>query len=246
MRSPCAGAFLTACTFVATPLLAQPCPTNSAGDRAFNFDQDARFCVFGPAVHGNPGHRTEVARDVYCPQRMTAASASRVGRALVAGELNIGENRLRAAFDRLGLAPTYVGTPHVFHYRCTSEGRPGVATHIRVVARAWPTVEQIAAQCTVVNQAGAVRPDTRMSREYNCRIHLRHDERGMAEEVARILMRNDRRMLEDARAVSGRVCLQPTTDIQCAPCHTSDKLVMRYITVRQERHCPAGTLDWIF
>jgi hypothetical protein len=164
-------------------------------------------------------------------------------------------NRLRLAYEEVGLRPVFVftgrwGFPHVFQYRCTINGQVGVATHIKIAtrpfsdARAFPA-EHHARYCSPVNQRGIVAVGQSMEREYHCRLHFLSSERERARQTARILLANDDGLRAQARGRVARVCLLPSSDIQCAPCDTSDRLVARYESVRRGASCPAGSLSWI-
>jgi hypothetical protein len=94
-----------------------------------------------------------------------------------------------------------------------------------------------------MNQSGTATAGQRMEREYHCRIHFLSVERDKARQTARVLMETDPALRSAARRENARICLLPSTDIQCAPCNTSDKLVVRLQTVGRWSHCPAGTLS---
>ena len=130
--------------------------------------------------------------------------------------------------------------------------RPGKATffeqranetHIVVEMGADATAGQIAKYCTKVNQSGVLAKGQNMDREYRCKVHIMNSERNKAQEVGRLLMTSE--MLTEARAAHLRVCLLPSTDIQCAPCTSSDKLVVRVSSVAKGTLCPAGTIGWV-
>jgi hypothetical protein len=46
-----------------------------------------------------------------------------------------------------------------------------------------------------------------------------------------------------ADAMNGKICVLPQTDIQCAPCSTSDKLIVRVATITKGQACPAGSTE---
>jgi hypothetical protein len=131
--------------------------------------------------------------------------------------------------------------PYVRFHDSLRHGSETTTLRANVWARATP--DQITKFCTSVNQSGILAKNQNMDREYRCRVQIQSVERDKAQEVGRKLISRD--MLAEARTKDLRVCLLPTTDIQCAPCHTSDKLIVRVRSVAKGSLCPAGTIGWV-
>lgn len=242
---------------------AQPCPVGSQ-ERAFEMRRDLTRCVFG-AVEGNSvGARYGRYYNVYCPGRMSMSQAVNVANALSRNSPPVPGNPIPADFARLGLAPRYAfptaatsgvaddlrGVHHWFHYNC---GAGGVATHVKVeIADKDPSSRQVARYCSEVNRAGSVRRGGRVDIEYRCAIHLKPSDRFNSrilncpdcrppslQEVAALKVQAG--IVPAARAAGLRTCLLDSTDIQCAPCSSSDKLVVRMAFVSGGARCPGGT-----
>lgn len=79
-----------------------------------------------------------------------------------------------------------------------------------------------------------------MDREYKCRVHFLSSEASLVPEVTRLLLKRD--YLEEARSKKLRVCALRDTSFQCAPCSTTDKLVVRVVSYSKDMPCPAGTI----
>lgn len=107
----------------------------------------------------------------------------------------------------------------------------------------YSRVDQIANDCTLRAQSGGIAANTRMDRDYFCRTHLRSDERHVAFEVAEKLLNRD--VMAQARSRRLKACLLDATDIQCAPCSTTDRLIARMTFVPADRACPANTVNAI-
>jgi hypothetical protein len=101
----------------------------------------------------------------------------------------------------------------------------------------------IAKFCKQVNQAGVVALGQRLDREYKCQVHIFADERQHARAAAKLLVERD--LLAQARKANLRMCLLESTDIQCAPCTTSNKLVVRVHSVRKGAMCPGGSISYV-
>lgn len=162
--------------------------------------------------------------NIYCPGRMTQADANALGRSLVTSAS--GGPTFQAAisdeFRRFDLVPAFEDAPHVFHYGCSIGEGQGVATHVRVRLRGTrpARVQEIAQSCRLV--AKQIRIG--WSLEYKCRTHFMSNEsKEFIYDVAKAVLIKDRIVSERG----SYFCVWPSTDIQCAPCSTSDKLVIR-------------------
>jgi hypothetical protein len=155
-----------------------------------------------------------------------------------------GHNPIRDDYAPSGLVSTWEATPHVFHYGCILDNRGAVATHIKVQVRGThPDAATLVTQgCRHFgSQNGDIALNARMDREYRCsNLFLNNDGRPFVYEVGSRLMVRD--SLDAARRIGGKICVLPQTDIQCAPCTKSDKLIVRVTTVPGGASCPAGTI----
>lgn len=234
------------------------CPyTRSAPEDApFDYARDVKDCVFDMGAEGVPESRAPVHYTVTCPGRMTKADAERVGRELTNGRLKLRTSPQFHhslldvdAFRENNVKPTFVGIPHLAHHRnCTmgSRQRPVVCTDFKVTVKMQVVGPlEIANSCKEVNQSGSIAWGKRMDREYKCGIHFLSNEPGVALEAARYLLKRDYK--EEAKRKNYRVCLLRETSFQCAPCSTTNKLVVRVYTTNKGEYalCPASTYDWI-
>jgi hypothetical protein len=227
-----------------------PCPVGSVGDRPFDYARDAKNCVIG-SVEGAPTQSRDYRTyNVYCPGRMTDEHYKKVWKDLVDGTLTltVGGNPIRADYQKWGLVPHMGHGSHRFHYSCVRDGKSCVSTHIKVITHnvANSTAlrpEHMASYCKLVNQSGAISVGRNMDRQFRCDIHFRSTESNLGQETAKVLLRSDQSLLDDLRKQGLKACLLSTTDIQCAPCRTSDKLVARTFIATKSYRCPAGTLD---
>jgi hypothetical protein len=105
----------------------------------------------------------------------------------------------------------------------------------------YARVDAITRDCSLRAQSGSVAAGVRMDRDYNCRTHLRKDERHVGFEVSERLLTRD--VLPGARAKGLKVCVLKSTDIQCAPCSTTDRLIVRMTSVATSQRCPAETVN---
>lgn len=105
----------------------------------------------------------------------------------------------------------------------------------------YSRVDAVVRDCTLRAQSGAIADGARMDRDYLCRTHLRNDERHVAMEVAGRLLERD--VIAQARARRLKVCMLKQTDIQCAPCSTTDRLIVRITSVASNKACPADTVN---
>lgn len=252
---------------VAGPALAQqpPCPDGSI-DRAFEMDRDLDNCVFGRVEGNAPGVGYGRYYNIFCPGRMSKSQALQAADALARDPTPAPGNPIPDDYAPLGLSPRYAyttanrgnvaddlsGVHHLFHYEC---GTRGVATHIKVEIGSAPKSSlQIAEHCDAVNQAGAISAGSRVDIEYRCKIHLSPAARTrratvancpgctppFIDHVATVLAREEVVPMAQDRGV--RTCLLDSTDIQCAPCRTSDKLIVRMAFVGSGGSCPQGTI----
>ncbi len=229
------------------------CPAGSAGDRWFHEAGNRMSeCIYVNNDHNAMPRRGEFTYyNVYCPHRLRNEDAFRIGEGIASGAVisDTSGRQVRPVRDQhqaRGLQANFSGVPHVYHYSCQTQNRAGVATHIKVKVKSSDpnVVENVARSCRHFgSQNGDVVPGARMDREYKCTNQLRNDERnrgGIVHQVAARLIERD--SLATARTRNAKICILPSTDIQCAPCNTSDKLVVRVQSVRRDQACPAGTV----
>lgn len=241
-----------------------PCPIGSL-DRSFRMDRDLQHCVVGAAEGNAVGARHGRIYNVFCPGRMSKNQAVEVAEALARNTPPVAGNPIPSDYSALGLVPRYAfptaarggvaddlgGIHHWFHYEC---GTRGVATHVKVeIAPRRVSSLDIAKHCAKVNRAGVIRQEGRVDIEYKCKIHLfpieREDRRGVSncpgctpplvKTVARRLVAVD--VQPTAQSQGLQTCLLPSTDIQCHPCTSSNKLVARMTFVRRGASCPRGS-----
>lgn len=103
----------------------------------------------------------------------------------------------------------------------------------------YSRVTQIANGCKLRAQGGG--PTGRVDRDYKCNPHLKNSERHVGMEAAERLIERD--VLAGVRAKNHKVCLLNSTDIQCAPCNTTDRLIVRMDIKPKNAGCPAGTVN---
>lgn len=243
---------------------APPCPSGSA-ERSFNLERDLPNCIFGRTEGNSVGARYGRFYNVYCPGRMSKNQAVDVANALSRDIPHVANNPIPADFTRFGLTPRYRyssaaagsradsfrGIHHWNHYTC---GSRGVATHIKIeIGSQAPSSQEVAQHCSEVNRSGSVRVGSQVNIEYRCAIHLKPSERRRlyrtslcpdcrppwVQEVAAVKSRVD--IVPAAQAAGVKTCLLNSTDIQCAPCQTSNKLVARLAFVSSGDSCPRGT-----
>lgn len=225
---------------------ATPCPEGTSGDRPYQ-PGSLNQCVY-THVDGNlrPYNGKTLRYNIYCPGRWTMYDATFFGKQIVYGAKIKGGEPLGSASNIIikqhpRLKPQYVGIHHIFHYRCrTARGQTGVATHFKlaVTSRSLSrTPETIAASCKLRAKTGQIVNGRDASFEYRCMDMFRSNERALAKNVAIRLMHRD--YIAQARRDGSAICLRQSTDIQCAPCTLSDKLVVRVFTTRF--NCPSAT-----
>jgi hypothetical protein len=239
----------TASNALAAPAV---CPARSQGDHAF------RMADIGECIWVNNDHNLKprlgefVDYNIYCPGRIPTTGWEKVGRAIANGTTNIKSqdghvmNPITQQHAAGRLKAEFASMPHVYHYGCVNGGTNGVATHIKVRVRAMP-LEPNPGSCKAFgSQNGDIALNARMDREYRCDSPMFHnsDRGGFGSRVktaAIALLRQE----DTARAakLGGKICLLPETDIQCAPCTFSDKLIVRVLTVPQAASCPAGSRE---
>ncbi len=94
------------------------------------------------------------------------------------------------------------------------------------------------------SQNGDIAINARMDREYKCTDFFHSNEKGeIAWRNAQQLIEQD--FLDDLRRLNGKACILKSTDIQCAPCTYSDKLIVRVQTVAQANSCPSNTFGTV-
>jgi hypothetical protein len=109
--------------------------------------------------------------------------------------------------------------------------------HGELVTAPYSRVSTIASSCTLRAKSGGT--SGRIDRDYKCTTQFQSGERHVAMEVAQKLIEKD--VLPAARASNLRVCLLRDTDIQCAPCSTTDRLIVRMDL--RSTSCPSGTVN---
>lgn len=230
---------------------AAPCPVDSQ-ERWFTYTLDAKHCQVGTAEGNAPRATKGRYYNVYCPGRMTTTDAVQVARALANGTLNVPSNRIVQDYKQTyNLVPKVYGdgTPHVSngivhlsHYGCQRNGTPGVATHFKVHMIARPNAAHIAKYAQKRNQSGVIAIGRGMEREYHLPIHIQAlDKNYMPDTVGVWLLNRDLGVRSELKSKNARLCVMKSTDIQCSPCNTSDKLVVRTQIVEKGRSCPPDT-----
>jgi len=254
-------------TLLAVPghALADPqtnCPAGSAGDHAFKM-ADLGKCVYVNTDHGKkPTAFETVDYNIYCPGRIPVSDqlkqAKDIGKKITGGELihdseGPGINPIVSQHNEAGLTPVFVDTPHVFHYGCHTGSGNGVATHIKVRVKAVPKSGTPTNCVAFGSQNGDIEVGALMDREYKCKDPMIHaTQRGGfdsdVKKIAMWLLANPPAKtpsletdVAKAKKLGGKICLLQTTDIQCAPCTWSDKLIVRVKTVKSSEACPAGS-----
>lgn len=169
--------------------------------------------------------------------------------------------------NRRRLDPVLKSVPHRFQYGCVVNGKSGVATHIKLQITAegindlkpGMTLNQAgkimekgeaaekarfvrrAKSCSLVNRSGGVGLNGRLDQEYRCQILFQNNERTSAKITAAWLLKRDTALIGSMKAKHLSACLLQSTDIQCAPCTRSNKLVARVQFVAEGARCPSGT-----
>lgn len=109
-----------------------------------------------------------------------------------------------------------------------------------LITAPYSRVDEIARTCTIRAKGGG--PSGRLDHDYKCTTHFRNNERFVAFEVAQRLIERD--VLPMARGMRNKVCMLDATDLQCAPCSTTDRLIVRMDLVAAHRTaCPANTVN---
>ena len=230
------------------------CPTTSAfgkiktGD--FNFTMGmAKDCMWVLNDHYNETPRAykRIGYHIYCPGRMSPRASRTFGQLLTRRHFRIKDSSGRTMnpnpviqqHDRVRLSPKWVGTPHRFEYWCNNRNHKTVATHVRVDIEALPRGGG-ARHCRFHgSQNGDIALNKRMDREYKCIPHFGNHDKStpVVWNTAVDLVRRD--LITRARRLHAKICVLKSTNIQCAPCRTSDKLIVRVLTVPLRRPCPS-------
>ncbi|MEM7049656.1 MAG: hypothetical protein AAF604_08355 [Acidobacteriota bacterium] len=232
-----------------SPLLAAPpefCPSGSAGDWTWTDTSSRAECVFVEKDHGaSPSRTSQVHFNFYCPGRMRSVDTMVFGRWIVdqpsarVRHLSPGTGALtgvvRNDFEDAGLEPVFNGISHRHHYDCvTRSGLAGVATHVKVRVLGQPSdaASHIAESCVVQKRSGPVLRGRYLDLDFRCSNHFISGERRLIADVARRL--TSRHILEDENFEPDRasVCILPSTNIKCAPCKTSNNLILRTFVSR--------------
>ena len=228
-----------------------PCPARAEGDHTFRM-ADIGECIWvNNDHHRRPRLGAVIDYNIYCPGRIPTQGWESVGRKIAEGTAikdvhGRSMNPITEQHRKADLAARYIGMPHIFHYSCARLSSKCVATHIKVRVRSKRAGPPPVPNCTAVAQSGRIAPNTYMSREYKCiNPMFRSSHRGgwdsMVKRVAMDLVRKqDTRF---ATMLNSKVCLMPSTDIQCAPCRHSDKLIVRVKTIPKGHTCPRGSKE---
>lgn len=233
---------------------AAPCPTGSA-EQWFTYQLDAKNCILGSA-EGNPPRATQGRYyNVYCPGRMTKENAVAVARALTNGSTSVGGYRVINEYKQTyNLKPEVYGEGtlhasnsivHLNHYNCQTGGKNGVATHFKVHVIARPNAVQIASFAAKKKDSGQIKVGKSFDREYYLPVHIKSQDRVMADYVGIHALTRDTAIRSQLAKANARMCVMLSTDIQCAPCASSDKLVVRTQLVAKGRACPPEHRGWI-
>ncbi len=233
---------LAAGPLTSAPALGQaaPCPRGSVSAGAFR-QQDIDKCVI-TTREGAIGLNQLRTYNIYCPGRMTQADADAVGRAIArdGGGGPAFKSSIHDEFRRHDLVAAFEDAPHVFHYGCQLGGGQGVATHVRLRLRGTrpSRVSETAASCTLTkHRYPTVMNGYTRDFEYQCKTHfMSNDARDFIYDVAAEVLRNQ------GSGWDIKYCVVSSTNIQCAPCTTSDKLVIRTKQMRRNDRCEAGTV----
>ncbi|MEZ4371937.1 MAG: hypothetical protein R3B07_13980 [Polyangiaceae bacterium] len=103
----------------------------------------------------------------------------------------------------------------------------------------YSRVTDVAKACTLRSQSGGA--TGRVDRDYKCTTQLKNDERHVAMEVAADLVMRD--VVPGLRSKNQKACLLKSTDVQCAPCSTTDRLIVRMDIRSKTQGCPSGTIN---
>ncbi len=260
------GAFFVLLPGVAKADPQTNCPAGSTGDRAFVMTNLSKCVYVNTDHHKKPSAHQTIDYNIYCPGRIPVNDGLRqardIGKRITEGELitdseRSGVNPVISQHIAARLQPSFVDTPHVFHYGCHAGGGTGVATHIKVRVKATPIkAPSPGDQCIAFgSQNGDIERNARMDREYRCdrpRIHA--TQRGgfgsYVKELAKGLLRSPPRNsptqetdVAKAQKKGLKICLLASTDIQCAPCTWSDKLIVRTLTIPNNQACPSNSQE---
>ncbi len=103
----------------------------------------------------------------------------------------------------------------------------------------YSRVTQVAKDCHLRGQSGG--PAGRVDRDYKCTTQLKSDERHVAMEVAAEVVMRD--VVPGLRSKNQKACLLKSTDVQCAPCNTTDRLIARMDIRSKTQGCPSDTIN---
>ena len=229
------------------------CPQGAEGDRPFKMSNLSK-CMWVTNDHlKRPEAFKKVDYNIYCPGRMSQAVASRVGQEIVNGARirNQAQQLVNPVVSQHGsaLVPKFDSVPHRFEYACFLGLQRAVATHIKLRVKALPKEVVGRRNCSFFgSQNGDIALNARADREYKCNPMFHNSQRGdvVWDEAKRLVERD---FLSELRAIGGKACIlhggafgSENTDIQCAPCTYSDKLIVRLKTVPVAQACPSNTV----
>ncbi|MCA9645415.1 MAG: hypothetical protein KC492_32205, partial [Myxococcales bacterium] len=103
----------------------------------------------------------------------------------------------------------------------------------------YSRVSDVAKACSLRSKSGGA--TGRVDRDYKCTTQLKNDERHVAMEVAADLVMRD--VVPGLRSKNQKACLLKSTDVQCAPCNTTDRLIVRMDIRSKTQGCPSGTIN---
>ena len=181
--------------------------------------------------------------NIYCPGQMTHDDAAALAMGIARDHASAPAFRsaIHEEFRKDDLVPEFASVAHLYHYYCRRGDAQGLATHLKIALRGTrpSRANEIAASCTLRGRgAPQIGGRKTFDFDYQCSSHfLSTDPREFIWETASRVLSKDFALGEGRK-----YCVHETTSIQCAPCRTSDKLVIRTIPMRGDERCPSGTV----
>lgn len=218
-----------------------PCPDGSPSTVSYR-REDASKCEL-TVREGPLGLNALRIYNVYCPGQMTHEDAVALAMGIARNHASAPAFRgaIHEEFREHDLVPEFASVAHLFHYYCRRGDAQGLATHLKIALRGTrpSRVNEIAASCTLRGRgAPQIGGRRTFDFDYQCSSQfLSTDTREFIWETASRVLSKDFALGEGRK-----YCLHETTGIQCAPCRTSDKLVIRTIPMRSDERCPSGTV----
>lgn len=224
-----------------------PCPEGSTSVVNYR-PQDIGKCVL-TTREGVIGLNQLRTYNIYCPGRMTMPQANGLATALARNDPSLPAFRTSVAeeFRRHDLVPVFGQVAHLFHYECRRGDGHGVATHLRVQLKGTrpSRVGEVAPTCRLRTMKSpvpgpnesSVGPNDRVEYDYRCTSHFTSGEtRDFVWDVAAKILEANFRLAADQK-----YCVHADTSIQCAPCSTTDKIVIRAYVRHRDGACPRQT-----